>query len=190
MDLLMALDDTMQVVDQSDQQKVAAETDRKRGRVRDARDFERDWSETHKRVKGQGKPCVSAKATKKAQKDATSRGQRVYPDHVPPGEIKQSELSKLCPPHGYIWTDHRLGGFQAHLKPFARISRRWATHGGCRAAAVLCLRHLWEKWCIVNSVPQAQCPMKDLWTCPLAADQPIPTGASSSSGGAASSSRQ
>lgn len=98
--------------------------------------------------------------------------------------MTQAQLARLTPQGGYIWTDHHHGGFQAKFKPFPRIARKWHLHGGARAAGIVCLRYLWEKWCLVEGMPQSRVPIKDLWTCSLGAGEPLParTEAASSSG--------
>lgn len=179
MDLLMSIDDAVQVIDPSDQQKIKAVQERVKVQRHELATYTKDWQAKPAVVKGSAPELVSVKAKAKARK-ASSAGQRVWPDRIPVGDLTQAELAALTPPNGHIWHDRRSGGWQAHFPPFPRVNRLWHMHGGCRPAAILCLRYLWEKWCIVNGVDQARCPIGDLWSCSVASEQPLPTGSASS----------
>lgn len=182
LDLLMSIDDAMQGIDRNDTEKLKGQQEKVRSQRHGTEGFQREWQKKRTAVRGEVPSCVSASAKAKAKKAATARGERIYLGTFPKGDITQAELGRLCPPNGYIWTDHRQGGFQAHFKGFPRINRLWHLHGGSRSAGILCLRFLWDKWCAVNSKSREDVPIGDLWSCPTAACQPLPpTNRSSSS---------
>lgn len=122
--MLLTVDDALQVVDQSDQEKVRAEQGRVRTHKHEAASYERDWQAKRSQVRsasslagGSGRPKRNRKGSGEVDRLPA------YPPSFPKGEVTQAQLARLTPPRGYIWTDHQHGGFQAHFKPFPRIDR-------------------------------------------------------------------
>lgn len=185
MDLLLSIGDAVQVIEPNDQKKVQGEQEKAKSLRHEQACFQREWASKRVQVRAPVRPCLNSRAKAKARKEAQSRGERIFPDKLPVGGITQSQLTSLCPPGGFIWTDHRKGGFQAQFPPFPRVSKLWHLHGGSRLAALLCLQYLWESWSVDTGVPKEQCPIGDLWASELTTDATlVPRGgaASSSSG--------
>lgn len=99
--------------------------------------FTQAWAEKRKHVlvaggeqcegrakRGRGKPQAKAKP-------------------LPKGAIGQGDAKTLCPVGGDIWRGVSSGTWEAHCRPYRRISRSWAKYGH-RGALILCLRYLWD----------------------------------------------
>eukprot|EP00975_Prorocentrum_lima_P035976 7568508-Prorocentrum_lima.AAC.1 len=63
--------------------------------------------------------------------------------------ISVVEARTFCPPGGALWCSDADQNWQAHYKPFPRVSRSWKKHGNGEALR-LCLEYLWEKYAITQ----------------------------------------
>ena len=133
--------------------------DRKRTALRS---FVKDWQASRDRIKGPVDRPVNNDAPKRVVSAAKKKGLKVYPSKLPDRDISQADLKELCPPGGYIWTGHASGTFQAHFKPWPRISRSWNLCGSASKAGIECVKYLWDRWCVANSCTRNDVPIKGL----------------------------
>lgn len=162
-DLLLQMDDALQMVDQDEFNKFVEQREKAKEHKRQRAEFAEASVKKKKVVVGAGAPCINTLASKKPQTQASKAGQRVYPPTFPVGDVTQKLLSALAPPGAHVWQDRQHGGWQGHYKPFPRVGRSWASHGGCRAAGIWVLQDLWTKWSIHNAVPIEACPIQYLF---------------------------
>ena len=71
------------------------------------------------------------------------------PGRLPPGDLTQASLRDFAPPGCSIWRSNTQGAWSGHAPPYSRISFSWGLYGH-RRAAVLVLRGLWERYCVLK----------------------------------------
>lgn len=189
MDILLQMDEAIQMADPSEHEKFVAQKEKAKTYKQERAELITAYSQKRKVVRGAGEPCVNTSATKKKQKESAKSGRRVYPPTFPVGDVTQRELSALAPPGAHVWHDRQHGGWQGHYPPFPRIGRSWSCHGGCRNAGILVLQELWSRWSAHNAVPEASCPIRDLFDLVVHDSSEPPRPASSSAAASSSGAR-
>ncbi|CAK0818779.1 unnamed protein product, partial [Prorocentrum cordatum] len=163
MELILDSEEGFEMIDASDRKAYAEERDKVvRKRAAHAQ-FIKDWQEGRNKIVGEVPSPVNVNATKAKQKAARARGERIYPAVLPTKDITQPELKAMAPPGGYIWTGNKVGNFSAHFKPWPRVSKSWALHGGATKAGYECLRYLWDRWCLANGKSHSDVPIRGLF---------------------------
>ena len=79
------------------------------------------------------------------------------------GDLEQADLKAFTPPGGHIWRANIKGAWHVHYPPLSRRSWTWNVYG-CRHAAVLALRNLWESHLMINDMTFDACPINGLFT--------------------------
>lgn len=170
LDQFTLINEQEELMDEED----AAETEKDKEQLKNHRKqldvLMQQWMAMKTRVMGKGPCCANDKHNARLRKAALNRGEKIYTSAFPRGnDLTQPQLSALLPPRCYVWMDCQNGGWQSHYPPFARIGKRWSSHGGSFGAAVKILRDCWMKHSIITCRPVGEaCPIVDLFDESLA----------------------
>jgi len=185
---LLELDEAIDLLDHDDKADCKQQQATVKATCERSRQLEAAWA---------ARRAAHAKAAAAAagpRKEAKARGKKgaakaaacapvppaLAPRDVPPGALDQAQLRGLTPPGGFIWRNGENFGFSAHYKPWPRVSFSCNAYDP-RQAAILCLRHLWERWCAAEGKSLSEAPARGLFEAGAPA---VPNG----SGGEAASS--
>lgn len=94
------------------------------------------------------------------------KDERKYPSL--PSTIPQSEAKQWLPPGAYIWRGLQRREWAAHLKPYPRVSCRWAEFTEEGALREI-LRRVWRQYLEMQGKTEAECPISGLFPSGAAA---------------------
>jgi hypothetical protein len=162
-DELANLDEAAELLEKSDQPTVKESKEAAVKLKLEQQSFASDF-----RTRASAARVAAAKAAPKAKGKAKPKPAprpRVpkWPDH----NIPVQDARLFVPEGGKLWCSEAEGNWQAHYKPWRRVSRSWAKHGEADALN-LCLQYLWEKHCLRHGLPADVVPL-DLYPAPVAA---------------------
>lgn len=74
------------------------------------------------------------------------------------GRIAHSEGKRFLPSGAFLLKSRGDKAWKSRMPPFKEVSRSWHKHGE-EQALFLVILDAWQKWCVVEGVSEAACPM-------------------------------
>ena len=139
-DRLLQLDDAHECLDKFDQRALKSEKTTSAVAAETRRHFANAVRDKRRALHPPPAPAPKAKGRGKGGKPGPAPAAlRVLPD----GVLEQAVLKPLTPCGGYIWRANTKGAWMCRYPPQKSFSAYWNVNGP-RAAAILCLQHLWQ----------------------------------------------
>lgn len=154
---LLQIDEALEVMERDDRDECVAAQQKVLGDQTQRVAFQKAWTTKRALV------LASSASSAGIRKEKRRKAELVQRLAIPAGALEQQSLRPLVPPSGHLWRNTASGGWEAHFKPYKRVSFSGACHVH-RMAAIHCLRHLWECWMTVHGKSKADVPIIDLWS--------------------------
>jgi hypothetical protein len=159
-DEILQVDEAVQCLDKHDEKEFKREQQNASTAKELSSSFSKEYAAKHAELRARAVEAKGKKPGRKPKQASTSSSSSSSKPTTLPQQIPMEEAKLFVPPGGLIWPDRKIGAWRAQFPPFSGISRSWGHHGGEHEALKLCIIYLWSKWCEVNGVPHAECPMK------------------------------
>lgn len=150
-DVLLAMDEAAEVLEQQDEKTLKAE----QVRITSARGIVAEFSTQYTAKAVTVRAAAEAK-TKGKKKPAVPAAQRPPPG---PHHIEQGEARDFCPPCAHIWRSLLRGEWCGHVLLCKRVSASFHAYGSSEAALNECLKKMWRQWLEQNGMALSECPI-------------------------------
>lgn len=154
MEDIMAVDEAAQCLREEDRADIEVEKKKAHETVGEEQKFRATFRER----RSSARP-----STGKAMKGVLSKytGPKKLPTNFE--HLAQGEIKRFLPPDAFLWRARGSNSWNSRYKQFPVRSCRGSAWGGELYALLQCLRSAWSWWADCDGVPQAQCPLQNLW---------------------------
>jgi len=152
-DLIMEIDEAQQVLTKEDASHVETEQKKNKNSKASFRSFCLEYQERKHRARDR-----AASGRGGAGGGGGAAASRKPARHLRECDVSQEQGKAFMPPGGRLWQDRSNACWLARVPPMKPARAKWDV-AGADAAQLVVIAAAWQQYCILEGIPDAECPM-------------------------------